>query len=299
MLENADLLVLTMKREIDSILSGDEELQKFLDWVDRKSCSTTSNYKPTAIRAYYFDIARARVLDLPLSLDLSLSPAIDLARAFDIDRARAIPRALPLARELARQLPRVLPLARELASTLDLVFDLDLSLALDHNLYLELDRDRALALAHMLDLPLPRALARARTLALDLSRALALDLALDIPLDNAVAYIQFDMSRKQSRTQLPNISLENRRNFYFWWQINGQEWTEKLRKIAIEDRNIGHDWQFSEAQKKLLQQYYDANQLLVDCLNSDCYVSREVREEIESTLLLPIESIEKWRSKGC
>jgi hypothetical protein len=27
--------------------------------------------------------------------------------------------------------------------------------------------------------------------------------------------------------------------------------------------------------KQLLQQYYDANKLLVDCLNSDCYVSRE------------------------
>ncbi|WP_442948904.1 NACHT C-terminal helical domain 2-containing protein [Nostoc sp.] len=28
----------------------------------------------------------------------------------------------------------------------------------------------------------------------------------------------------------------------------------------------------------MLKQYYDANKLLVDCLNSDCYVSREVRQ---------------------
>ncbi|OUL25453.1 hypothetical protein BV378_15405 [Nostoc sp. RF31YmG] len=55
----------------------------------------------------------------------------------------------------------------------------------------------------------------------------------------------------------------------------------------IKHRNIGHDWQFSEEQKELLQQYYDANQLLVDCLNSECYVSREVRQQIEKTLLLP------------
>jgi predicted NACHT family NTPase len=59
----------------------------------------------------------------------------------------------------------------------------------------------------------------------------------------------------------------------------------------IQHRNIGHDWQFSEAQNKLLQQYYDANKLLVDCLNSDCYVSREVRAEIEASLLLPIKSL--------
>ena len=58
----------------------------------------------------------------------------------------------------------------------------------------------------------------------------------------------------------------------------------------IQHRDIGHDWQFSDEQKALLRQYYDANKLLVDCLNSDCYVSREVRQEIEEGLLLPIQN---------
>jgi len=69
---------------------------------------------------------------------------------------------------------------------------------------------------------------------------------------------------------------------------NAGNWTEKLRATMIQHRNIGYDWQFTDAQKKLLKQYYDANKLLVDCLNSDCYVSREVRQEIEDTLLLPV-----------
>ena len=47
----------------------------------------------------------------------------------------------------------------------------------------------------------------------------------------------------------------------------------------IQHRNIGHDWQFSPEQKALLRQYYDANKLLVACINSDCYVSREVRQK--------------------
>ncbi|MBD0265385.1 MAG: hypothetical protein ICV78_22490 [Tolypothrix sp. Co-bin9] len=55
----------------------------------------------------------------------------------------------------------------------------------------------------------------------------------------------------------------------------------------IEHCNIGHDWQINEAQKTLLQQYLYANKLLVECLNSECYVSWEVRQEIENTLLLP------------
>jgi hypothetical protein len=67
----------------------------------------------------------------------------------------------------------------------------------------------------------------------------------------------------------------------------------KLRALLILNRNIGHDWQFSTKQQELLQQYYDGNKFLVECLNSDCYVSREVRQEIEDTLLLPIAEIEQ------
>ncbi|MBE9247924.1 hypothetical protein IQ226_01660 [Dolichospermum sp. LEGE 00240] len=44
-------------------------------------------------------------------------------------------------------------------------------------------------------------------------------------------------------------------------------------------------WQFSEEQKELLQKYHDANNFLLECLNSDCYVSRDVRQYIEDTLL--------------
>lgn len=55
----------------------------------------------------------------------------------------------------------------------------------------------------------------------------------------------------------------------------------------LRHRYIGHDWQFSKKQQDKLRQYYDTNKLLVDCLNSDCYVSRAVRDEISKTLLLP------------
>jgi hypothetical protein len=51
----------------------------------------------------------------------------------------------------------------------------------------------------------------------------------------------------------------------------------------IDHCNIGQDWYLSNERKELLQQYYDSNQLLVDCLNSD--VSDGVREEIEANLL--------------
>jgi hypothetical protein len=47
-----------------------------------------------------------------------------------------------------------------------------------------------------------------------------------------------------------------------------------------------------------LQQYYDANKLLVDCLNSGFYVNRTVRQEIEETLLLPMSEIERRQQEN-
>jgi hypothetical protein len=94
------------------------------------------------------------------------------------------------------------------------------------------------------------------------------------------------------KNELPpsGSSRENRKQ---WWQENSQAWTDKLRTVMIEHCNIGHDWQFSEQHKQWLQLYYDANLLLMNCMNSGCVVSDEVREEIEETLLLPIADIEK------
>jgi hypothetical protein len=58
-----------------------------------------------------------------------------------------------------------------------------------------------------------------------------------------------------------------------------------------------YDWPFQSEQAEKIRDYYSANLLLADCLNSECYVSREVREEIEATMLLPVAEIEKWKEE--
>lgn len=73
----------------------------------------------------------------------------------------------------------------------------------------------------------------------------------------------------------------------------GESWIKNLRQVMIDHRNIGHDWQFTPAQTEKLQQYFEANQLVVDCLNSDCYVTKAMRQEILSTLLLPMSELEE------
>jgi hypothetical protein len=92
----------------------------------------------------------------------------------------------------------------------------------------------------------------------------------------------------------------NKSQKYFeqWWRTNGHTWTKEYRDIILEHHNISHSWQFSVRQKKLLQQYYDANKLLLDCLNNNCVVSNAIRQEIENSLLLPITEFENTRSSG-
>jgi predicted NACHT family NTPase len=107
---------------------------------------------------------------------------------------------------------------------------------------------------------------------------------------------ELKQSLERLKDELPSPNQENE-GFQDWWKANGQTWSEKLRSVMIKYRNIGHDWQFGWEQREVLEQYYDANWLLVECLNSDCYVSREVRQEIENTLLLPIAEIENRKQR--
>lgn len=71
---------------------------------------------------------------------------------------------------------------------------------------------------------------------------------------------------------------------------------DDARKVAKNNlHHIGSDtWQlgnhqFTDTEKKLLRQYYTANELLLRCLKSEgCRMDRQIRQQIEETLILPI-----------
>ena len=112
--------------------------------------------------------------------------------------------------------------------------------------------------------------------------------------DSARSILVLANKLQQLRAQLPeDFFVEDRVNLQHWWRTNGQAWTEKLRQVMIEHRNMGHDWQFTPAQKQALQQYYDVNKFLVELLKLDGAVSESVRQEIEDNLLLPIAELKR------
>jgi nucleoside phosphorylase len=174
--------------------------------------------------------------------------------------------------------------ALPLALTLDIKLHIALSPSLDLNIALsraatwDIDLDSCKSLS----LPCPSYL----TLSSALARILNRDLTVANIGENDLK-LQAKLDRLTHR--LPKLQLSQKEREQ-WWKENGQAWADQLRLVMIEHRNIGHDWQFSDKQQDRLQQYYDANKLLVDCL---CYGNRIVREQLEATLLLPIAEIEK------
>jgi predicted NACHT family NTPase len=192
------------------------------------------------------------------------------------------------------QVPYKLPAVRAFHLTLTcastLALDRNYILALSRTLDSKIPNDRGLSLAGSLD----RELNLTRVLLLTLKWAHDCVPDLDSCLHSGLSYacdLTFDSYLKQLlqqiKEQLPAINRDKDR-FEKWWQDKGKTWTEQLRAVMIEHGNIGHDWQFTDEQKEQLQHYYHANKLLVDCLNSDGYISRQVRQEIEETLLLPM-----------
>ncbi|MCW6053859.1 NACHT domain-containing NTPase [Lyngbya sp. CCAP 1446/10] len=106
----------------------------------------------------------------------------------------------------------------------------------------------------------------------------------------------FYKSLQQLRDELPSAS-QNREWLDDWWQKHYSAWMEELRETIAHYRNINHTWEFSPAQQQVLQSYYNANQLLLDCLHSNCEVTAAIRQEIEATLLLPQQELEarEWQ----
>ena len=106
----------------------------------------------------------------------------------------------------------------------------------------------------------------------------------------------FYKSLQQLKDQLPSRS-QNREWLEDWWQKHYSAWVEQLRETIAHYRNINHTWEFSPAQQQVLESYYNANQLLLDCLHSNCEVTAAIRQEIEATLLLPQQELEarEWQ----
>ncbi|MFQ4138788.1 NACHT domain-containing protein [Nodosilinea sp. PGN35] len=172
-----------------------------------------------------------------------------------------------------------------------------------HNLARSLDRDFEVDLDPDYDLD------RACDVALDdflyFSKILALEFTNAEDPDHDLIY-NLSVAEKLADKVDPQVKIyiqeltaalpdrESQTIFKWWWRWIGPLWVYLLRTVMITYRDIGYDWEFSDDQVRQALQYYRANQFLIECLNSNCYVTKATRQYIEDTLLLPLSEIEKY-----
>ncbi|MCL1467262.1 NACHT C-terminal helical domain 2-containing protein [Argonema galeatum] len=262
-MQNADDFIRLMKQQADAIAASDENLQYFLSVLNQRYIAVDTYCSRAAIRAFYFALSLALTLyldDVPgRSTNIArlrgpdLEPDFTLAYKFNLN---------------FNDIPD-LNCSFYLAQTLARAFDFISS----HFMVYGIQNTRDASVVGNLFIPIT----------VHLHKAFSHIKYLDYELQGKLQLLISQLYEAEGRSE------EN----LVWGKYSGRYWTAQLRVVMIEHRNIGHDWQFNEQQKTLLKQYYDANKLLVDCLNSGCAVSREVRQEIEDTLLLPIAEIEK------
>lgn len=131
-------------------------------------------------------------------------------------------------------------------------------------------------------------------LSLDIDLVVILDPKLTVnlllPNDIALAFnseLQFELKELRDELELPIKEEYSPKKLVQWWETKGRFIVDRLEMIILPFLNTGIDWQFNKQQDKQLKDYYEANKLLASCLNSECYVDKEIREKIETNLLLP------------
>jgi predicted NACHT family NTPase len=267
MLLYPDILLLKMKQSADELVSvalfSDRKIQSFLTWLRQKTIHLKVSCNPAAIRAFYFNIMH-EFAELK-GIDYYFNPQLELAHKLEsrlASRHGSLFPILPLDFEIDLRFLNVLARGKGINSSVTCkesfpnLFSWNQTFDLDHIFH-----DQAF----------------------DLDNIFHESLQIDSELVASVSSLKDDFFKGG-----------NSEEFYPWCLKDGVEWLARFRLATIRHRNIGHDWQFNSSQLEILDEYYKANLLLVDCLNSDCYVTKATRQYIEDTLLLPLSEIEKY-----
>lgn len=113
----------------------------------------------------------------------------------------------------------------------------------------------------------------------------------DYHLINALIYVTNEQLKKKLEALEGEISKRDSKQdmleIHKWWKLNHHTWIQELQNVMAEFRDIGWNWEFDKEDVDLLCLYEYTNKLLIDCLNSRCMISDEVKSKIENALFVP------------
>jgi predicted NACHT family NTPase len=281
MLLSADIFLLSMKHTIDLWASQHRPLQELLTWANQKSREVSTPYKEATVRAFYLSLVVGIHIidncDYPFNEVWQIGEISDLLLALDNSISLDFYHGCALGLGMGSfhgSLDPILALdlnlchARAQASLIGRTASLEATEF--SNFLAETDSD------HLLDdtnfYTLTDALSQVFSCKIDS----ALEPSL-LSLDN----------------ELPQGVYDDWERYNEWRKTRSLSWAEELRAVIMKHRHIDYKWQLTDEHWGMLRAYCYANGLLLNCLNSECYVNREVRQAIQSTLLLPFNEIER------
>lgn len=281
MLPEANVILRLMKQMTDQSFAKHIKMQKLLEWVKNKSTLIKISLKQSEVRFFYFQQAknysqlkidisclfRYSVFDLALH-NFSLKPMLHFLNI--IIAKFPDKKDLHLTHEYDGQLDPIFKKIiginiREPAKNFDFIIHLQSGTIF----YIKRDSERRI-------------------------RNWFMGTSFCLPNEAEISFKEDLMNACNANfLESLNALIKELDNFFHNDSKQLTLWLEKYNNFLIEHQNIGHDWCFSEDERTELEKYHTTNRLLIDCLNSECYVSHSVREEIEETLLLPNAEIEK------
>jgi len=244
-LDNADFFFSHFWRVTYSFLRNDAETSRLIQWSNGKANSVETGYKIGAVRSFYLFLARDLASIPDPARDISFARALDLARLCGLDS--------------------------ELAYSLDISYaraiDLDAVLTHSDNLAPDLKIDFLLTI----------------TLQASLSfRNVRSNREVSSEKDNFKKYFsevinQCNLFDESLSELLGDLTIPDHQKE---WKV----FTERLRSIMQQERNIGYEWNLNRRQIETLNKYLRANVLMVECLKLAAVSDRKA---IEDSVLLP------------
>lgn len=231
-LDNADAFFQHFLNALDAYVQDDPHLIAFFNWITRKT--TESSCPPTdsvACRASYAWI----VFVLAQKCDPRWALSYALNRAGVVETTRK--------KESDSILNRVVSRAYDLAHNLVLLRN-NASLVLDYSLSLVLILLASRIQAHQF------ALSNTGSQHLRDALTYACDRAHDLNL-NALA-------GDLAQITIPSPEIEGK---------DWDTWISQLQSLILQHRDIGHNWNFTAEQLRILEHYFIATELLLECLN--------------------------------
>jgi len=88
------------------------------------------------------------------------------------------------------------------------------------------------------------------------------------------------------KEQMPNLNGDME-SLLDWSKTHGKAWNKQVKDLIVDPHKFNCHYPNNEPQKEIMNHYYNANRLLLECMNI-ANMTPEVRKEIKDNLLLPV-----------